>query len=85
MVKKSCICDSRNIENVCETKTQRFESEKSAVCSRRTIIEFRQNHQITQGRTNICLGMFAVEENIFLDFMRAFQSSLKFCQISFEV
>ena len=32
MVKKSCICDSRNIENVCETKTQRFESEKSAVC-----------------------------------------------------
>ena len=36
----------------------------TAVCSRETIIEFRQNHQITQrARTNIRWGMFSVKQN----------------------
>ena len=62
-------CDSKNIENtvgvVDLTKLKGLSLKVcTAVCSRETIIEFRQNHQITQrARTNIRWGMFSVKQN----------------------
>ena len=54
-------CDSRNIENavgvVDLTKLKGLSLKVcTAVCSRETIIEFRQNHQITQSPHKYTLG-----------------------------
>ena len=54
-------CDSKNIENtvgvVDLTKLKGLSLKVcTAVCSRETIIEFRQNHQITQSPHKYTLG-----------------------------
>ena len=59
-------CDSRIFFGVVDLTKLKGLSLKvcTAVCSRETIIEFRQNHQITQrARTNIRWGMFSVKQN----------------------